>query len=79
MTKPETLEHFNLHNDFQPSDAIAVIFVAGIFDSVKKYETKGIKNMEDLQKQIEKGLTITDGINALPEVYKDAFELTEEF
>ena len=81
MTKPETLEHFNLHNDFQPTDAIAVIYAAGVFDAVKKYETKpgGIKNMEDLQKQIEKGLTITDGINPLPEVYKDAFKITEAF
>ena len=34
MTKPETLEHFNLTNDFQPTDAIAVIFAAGIFDAV---------------------------------------------
>ena len=79
MTKPETLEHFKLTNDFIPSDAIAVIFAAGVFDSVKKYETKGIKKIEDLQKQIADGLTVTDGINPLPEVYKDAFELTAEF
>ena len=79
MTEPQTQKHFNLTNDFQATDAIAVIFAAGVFDSVKKYETKGIKKIEDLQKQIEKGLTITDGISALPEVYKDAFELTEAF
>ena len=44
------MKHFNLTNDFIPSDAIAVIFAAGIFDAVKKYETKRIKKIEDLQK-----------------------------
>ena len=79
MTLPETLKHFKLTNDFQASDAVAVIFAAGIFDAVKTYETKGIKKLEDLQKQIEEGLTITDGIKPLPEVYKDAVKLIEEF
>ena len=79
MTLPETLKHFKLTNDFQASDAIAVIFTAGIFDAVKTYEMKGIKKIEDLQKQIEDGLTITDGIKPLIEVYKDAAKLTEAF
>ena len=67
------MKHYNLTNDFIPTESIAVIFAAGTFDAVKKYETKGIKKIEDLQKQIEKGLTVTNGINDLPEVYKDAF------
>ena len=78
MTKPETLKHYNLTDDFIPTEAIAVIFAAGEFDAVKKYETKGIKKIEDLQEQIAEGLTVTDGINPLPEVYKDAVKLTEE-
>ena len=48
MNKPETLKHFNLTNDFIPTEAIAVIYAAGIYDAVKKYETKpgGIKKIE---------------------------------
>ena len=57
-----------------------MIFAAGIFDAVKKYETKrSVKNIEDLQKQLEDGLTVSDAINPLPEVYKDAVILTEAF
>ena len=57
-----------------------MIFAAGIFDAVKKYETKrSVKKIEDLQKQLEDGLTVTDGINPLPDVYKDAAILTEAF
>ena len=79
MTLPETWEHFKLTYDFQPTDAIGVIFAAGIFDAVKKYETKrgGIKKLEEIEKLVEIGLTVKDGINPLPEVYKDAFKLTE--
>ena len=74
MSEPEEFKQFKLTNDFIPSDAIAVVYAAGIFDAVKKYETKRvIKKIEDLQKQLEDGLTVTDGISPLTEVYKDAF------
>ena len=50
MNEPETLEQFKRTNDFQPTEAIAVIFAAGIFDAVKKYETKKkVKKIEDLE------------------------------
>ena len=49
MTKPETLEHFKRTNDFMPTEAIGVIFTAGVFDEVKKYETnRTINKIEDL-------------------------------
>ena len=78
MTKPETFKEFKLTNDFIPTDSIAEIFAAGVFDAVKKYETQRIKKIEDLQKQIEQGLIVTDAINPLREVYKDAAKLIEE-
>ena len=50
MTLPETKLHFQLTNDFIPTESIAVIFAAGIFDAVKKYETElTIRKVEDLQ------------------------------
>ena len=80
MNEPETLEQFKRTNDFQATEAIAVIFAAGIFDAVKKYETeKEVKKIEDLEQQIKDGLTVLDGIKPLPDVYKDAFDLIEAF
>ena len=49
MTLPETQLHFQLTNDFIPTEAIAVIYAAGIFDAVKKYETeRTVRKVEDL-------------------------------
>ena len=53
MTDVQTYEQFRLTNEFFPDDAIAVIFAAGVFDAVMKYEMKRVRgDIEDLQEQI---------------------------
>ena len=49
-----------------------MIFEAGVFDALFKHDVKLLqKSLEDLEKMLQKGLTIEEGIKALTEVYKD--------
>ena len=50
MTQPQTYEQFRIGNDFIADDLIAVMFAAGVFDAVFKYEGKRIRNnITDIQ------------------------------
>ena len=53
MTDVQTYEHYRLTHEFFPDDAIAVLFAAGVFDAVMKYEMKRAKGkIADLEEEI---------------------------
>ena len=53
MVEAETLQQFLLNNFFIADDAFAVIFEAGVFDSLHKHDVNLLKkNIEDLERMI---------------------------
>ena len=76
MVESQSFKQYHLTNNFVADDAFAVIFEAGVFDSLYKHDAKLMNlKIDQLEVMLKKGLTIEEGINRLDEVYKDACQI----
>ena len=78
--EPETEKHFQLTSAFNADDAFAVLYEAGVFDSLYKHDVNLAKmNIDKAQEMMKKGVVVEEGIKRLSEVYTDTGHLIEVF
>ena len=76
--EPETAEHAHSTDYFNYDDAYAIVYVAGDYTAVHKFERKDkIGQVKDLEKLLEQGLNVEPAFKHLKDVYIDGEEFIE--